>query len=154
MQNLLFLLIVSFIYQSTTYSHENFSSIPDEFKAEKVAIVGIQYNDYHLDMLNLISKDMDITGVDLKSGHIDVAVSSEQLKLLKTQYEVIVRTEKSFFLAPDTEYQNPQEIEDFLKDMNERFPDISKLVSVATLLKGETFGRSKFQTIQKLMKWN
>ena len=102
-----------------------------------MAIVGVKYVDYHLDMLNFASNDYDVTGVDLKAGYIDLAVSKKQIDSLKDQkYELIVRNEKNFFMAPDSDYQNPQEIEDFLKRMNQSFPEISKLVSIGNSVEG------------------
>ena len=153
-KNILFLLIIAFVYQNQTFSHERMSPVPDEFKAEKVAIVGVKYHSYHLDMLSLISKDMDVTGVDLKEGYIDLAVSQSQWDSLKSSYELVVRSEKNMMFAPDQDYKNPQEIEDFLKTMNDSYPEISKLVSIGNSVEAEIFGRLKFLTIQKLMKLN
>ena len=137
LRKLSFLFILASISIVPSFSHERMSEIPEEFKDEKVAIVGVKYDNYHLEMLNLISKDLDVTGVDLKAGFIDVAVSENQLNQLKSEgYQLTVKNEKNLFLAPDEEYKNPQEIEDFLKEINGRFPEISKLVSIGNSLEG------------------
>jgi len=133
----LLLLCLSFLYQQTLFSHERLSVLPEEFKDDKVAIVGVKYSNYHLEMLNFASKDFDITGVDLKAGYIDLAVSQQQLDFLKSNdYSVVIRSEKNLLIAPDSQYKNPQEIEDFLKEMNQTYPEISKLVSIGNSVEG------------------
>lgn len=136
-KKLLLLLCISFFYQHNLFSHERLSSVPEEFQDDKVAIVGVKYENYHLQMLEFASKDFDVTGVDLKSGHIDLAVSQNQLNyLIQKNYSLIVRSEKNFFMAPDSQYQNPQEIEDFLKEMNQTYPEISKMISIGNSVEG------------------
>ena len=102
--------------QKFAISHERHSILPDEFQDEKTLIVGVKYFDYNLEMLNLISKDLDITGVDLKRGHIDILLSENEYEILLAEgHDLLVKEEKKIFMRPDREYQNPEEIESFLQ---------------------------------------
>ena len=140
MKNILATFLFFLIFSNqTVFSHEHHSVVPDEFQDEKNLVVGVSYFDYDLVMLNLISKDLDITGVDLKIGHIDVLLSdSEYEELLYEGYDLFIKEEKKMFMRPDQEYKNPEEIASFLEEMSDRYPEISKLVSIGNSLEGRS----------------
>ena len=89
--------------------------------------------------MDLRSHDIDILGVNLKNNIIDVSVSSEELSMLRKEgVNLVVKDEKNLLLRPDTEYKNPDEIEAFLKKMNEAYPSISRLVSIGNSVEGRS----------------
>ncbi len=103
----------------------------------KEIIATYKYNAYHLDMMDLRSKDIEILGVDLKRGTIDLFLSKDQFRWMQlTGYKLTMDSEKNAPMAVDPEYKSPEEIEAFLKRVNEQYPDITKLVSIGKSLEG------------------
>ena len=115
-------------------SHTHFTEM---LKDDRNLFVTVKYFDYHLQMLDFISKDLEILGVDLKRGYIDLYLSDSEYDWLKSAgYQLNIRNDKSILLRPDTEYKNPAEVESFLKDMHARYPDLTKLVSIGKSIEG------------------
>ncbi len=85
----------------------------------------------------LRANEFDITGVNYRTGEIEALMDEKGLRFLKTQRPDIIYTfPQNLALAPDLEYKNPQEIEEFVKDIHARFPNITKLAVIGKSLEG------------------
>lgn len=113
------------------------SQIDDPFMPAKEIVATYNYRNYHLDMLDILSKDVEVLGVNLKTKQIDLFLSKFQFaQLQQAGYNLEVSSDKNAPMAPDAEYKNPQEIAEFLQQMHERYPNLTKLVSVGKSLEG------------------
>ena len=89
------------------------------------------------DFKKLSSLDIDIAGVDHSAKIIDVLISAIDYKVLeKKGFDLTVVQTKGVSFAPDTEYQNPDEIEKFVHEVHEKYPSITKLISIGKSLEG------------------
>ena len=129
--------IFLFLFVISAYAHTHESEMPKEFQDEKFIKASVKYDAFHLEINDLKSRDLDITGVNLKTGEIDVYVSEKQYESLIQAGKRMVGVEKNYLpLRPDDEYKNPEEIEQFLKDISSRYPNISKVISIGQSLEG------------------
>lgn len=85
----------------------------------------------------LKQQEFDIAGVNYNTMEIEAVLSDDELELIKAQKANIKFSfPQGLLAAPDEEYKNPQEIEDFLVDIHARFPDITELHSIGKSLEG------------------
>lgn len=97
----------------------------------------IKLKNYKAELKELTKRDIDIAGVDYKEKVVDILINDEQYQNLQNQgYDLEIQEVKGVTLGPDSEYKNPQEIEDFLKSINSRFPNLTKLISIGKSLEG------------------
>ena len=100
-------------------------------------LVTVEATDYLGTMKKLNSMDIDIAGVDVKRKLVDALASDEDYQKIKEAgLRFTVQEVRGVTRGPDEEYQNPEEVEEFLKDYNERFPQLTKLVSIGKSLEG------------------
>ena len=59
-------------FDISAYAHTHESEMPKEFQDEKYSKASVKYDAFHLEINDLKSRDLDITGVNLKTGEIDV----------------------------------------------------------------------------------
>lgn len=85
----------------------------------------------------LKANEFDVTGINYKSGHIEALLSPEQrARIEETGTAIEFSFPQSLLAGPDQEYKNPAEIEEFLREMHGRYPEITKLVSIGKSLEG------------------
>lgn len=100
-------------------------------------MVSVKAHDYHETMAALNGMDIDIAGVDIKNNIVDaLATDKDYEKLKEAGFEFVVTEVKGITRGPDEEYQTPEEVEAFLKRYSERFPELTKLVSIGKSLEG------------------
>lgn len=85
----------------------------------------------------LRANEFDITGVDYKTMEIEALLTHEELQRISSQKTKIKFSfPQSLLMAPDEEYKNPNEIEDFVKEIHARFPHITELYTIGKSLEG------------------
>ena len=85
----------------------------------------------------LRANEFDITGVDYKTMQIEALLSPEELKVFENQKANIKFSfPQSLLMGPDKEYKNPEQIEEFVKDIHARYPEITELKSIGKSLEG------------------
>lgn len=85
----------------------------------------------------LKKSDLDVTGVNYNDNTIEALVTQEEfnkLQVNKANFHYVVP--QSLLRGPDKEYQTPAKIEEFLKDIHGRFPEITKLKVIGKSLEG------------------
>lgn len=118
----------------------NFSFASSEnpfFKKQWTKIASIQVEDMHPEMKKLSEMDIDIAGVDHDAKIIDVIISDYDYRnLVKIGYSLELTTVKGITRGPDQEYKNSEEIADYIKLMHEKYPEITKIISIGKSLEG------------------
>ena len=85
----------------------------------------------------LKANEFDVTGINYETMEIEALLSEEELNQIKSQKTLIKFSfPQTLVAAPDDEYKNPDEIEDFVKDIHARYPDITELKSIGKSLEG------------------
>lgn len=85
----------------------------------------------------LKQNEFDVTGVNYKTMEIEALLSEAELQQVKAQKTTIKFSfPQNLAMAPDQEYKNPQEIEDFLQEVHAQYPDITELKSIGKSLEG------------------
>ena len=97
----------------------------------------VKTKNMQLTMKDLSLLDLDIAGVDIDSGIIDILMSEREFQGLSEKgYEINISETKGVSAAVDEQYKNPDEIEVLLRDFNARYPTITKLESIGKSLEG------------------
>ena len=100
-------------------------------------VATVELENYHEGLKQLSELDIDIAGVDHKNKLVDVLISNQQLTQIEALgLNVSIQEAKGVTRGPDEEYKNAQEIEKILKDFNQQYPEITKLVSIGKSLEG------------------
>ena len=85
----------------------------------------------------LRANEFDITGVDYKNMEIEALLTQDELSMIMSQKANIKFSfPKNLLAAPDQDYKNPSEIEDFIRDIHARYPDITEVRSIGKSLEG------------------
>ncbi len=85
----------------------------------------------------LKKSDLDVTGINYNENIIEALVSEDELgKLQSNKANFHYMLPKTLLRGPDEEYKTPQEIEEYLKDVHSRFPEITKLKVIGQSLEG------------------
>lgn len=81
--------------------------------------------------------DYDVAGVNYRNGTIDALLTDEQVQKLKAmKADFTFSYPQNLLMAPDKRYKNPQEIEEFVKDIAGRYPQIATVKSIGKSLEG------------------
>lgn len=100
-------------------------------------LASIQSENFHNMMEKVSDMDIDIAGVDVKKNIVDVLISDDDYaKLRAAGLNFWIQEVRGVTRAPDSEYQTPEEVEAYVKDYNQRFPQLTKLVSIGKSLEG------------------
>ena len=85
----------------------------------------------------LKAHEFDVTGVNYKTMEIEALLTEEELAEIATQ-DTFIRFSfpENLAVAPDSEYKNPDEIEDFVRAIHARYPDITNIQSIGKTLEG------------------
>lgn len=85
----------------------------------------------------LKQNEFDITGVNYKTMEIEALLSDAELAMIQSQKtQIKFSFPQNLAMAPDQEYKNPQEIEDFLREVHAQYPDITEIKSIGKSLEG------------------
>ncbi len=85
----------------------------------------------------LKENEFDITGVNYKTMEIEALLSEDELNLIKSQKTTVKFSfPQNLTVAPDTDYKNPEEIQDFVNDIHARYPDITEVRTIGKTLEG------------------
>jgi len=80
---------------------------------------------------------MDIAGVDLKKGLVDVITTPEGIRYLESLHLVVFPQFNALnSLRVDSEYKTPDEIASILKNYNQAYPDLTLLKVIGTSNQG------------------
>lgn len=109
-----------------------------ESNSKQATIVTLALKNFSLDMMQLRSADYDIAGVDVDANSVDVVIrDSLQLRgLMKDSMQLVAAKTVDLSLTPDEGYKTPQEVEDFLKNTSQNFPQITRLYSIGKSFEG------------------
>ncbi len=81
--------------------------------------------------------EIDIAGVNMKTNEIDVLINDYDYKnLVKEGIELKIREVKGISKGPDEEYRNPEEIEQLTLDFANKFPNLTKRISIGKSVEG------------------
>jgi hypothetical protein len=85
----------------------------------------------------LKQNNFDVTGVNYKTMEIEALLTEEQVAQIQAQKtQIKFSFPSNLAMAPDEQYKNPQEIEDFLREVHAQYPDITELKSIGKSLEG------------------
>lgn len=85
----------------------------------------------------LRANEFDVTGINYKTMEIEALVTHEELARIEKQDTLIAFSfPQNLLMAPDDRFKNPEEIEDFIQDINARYPDITHVKSIGKTLEG------------------
>lgn len=99
----------------------------------------------------LRTHELDVTGINYNLKHIEAFVTEAQLNEINQQKTLIHYTlPETLIAAPDENYKNPQEIEDFIRDIHARYPDITELRSIGKTLEGRDIWAIKISDNAKM----
>ncbi len=85
----------------------------------------------------LKQNEFDITGVNYKTMEIEALLTESELALIQAQKTNIkFAFPQNLIMAPDEQYKNPQEIEDFVNEVHAQYPDITEIKSIGKSLEG------------------
>lgn len=124
-----------FIVSTNISAHEHKSGF--DFPKTWKMVGTVQADDFHTTMEKLSHAGFDIAGVDVRTKKVDLLLSDIDFQVLKNMgYQVEITTTKGVNRGPDQEYQNPAEVEAYVKDYHARYPDVTKLISIGKSLEG------------------
>ncbi len=85
----------------------------------------------------LRANEFDVTGVNYKTMEIEALLTEEEFARITAQKANIKFSfPQNLAMAPDEEYKNPQEIEDFIREIHAKYPDITEVKSIGKSLEG------------------
>ncbi len=85
----------------------------------------------------LKQNEFDVTGVNYKTMEIEALLTEAELEQIKAQKtQIKFSFPQNLAMAPDQDYKNPQEIEDFLREVHAAHPDITEIKSIGKSLEG------------------
>lgn len=85
----------------------------------------------------LKQNEFDVTGVNYKTNEIEALLTQEELNQIQSQKTTIrFSFPQNLLAAPDQEYKKPHEIEEFVKDIHARYPEITEIKSIGKSLEG------------------
>ena len=85
----------------------------------------------------LRANEFDITGINYKTMEIEALLTDAELKQIQSQKANIKFSfPQSLMAGPDSEYKNPDEVEDFVKEIHAKYPDITEVKSIGKTLEG------------------
>lgn len=103
--------------------------------ASDAMIVRFQLTDSMKSFLK--ANEFDVTGVNYNTMEIEALLTDAELAQITAQKaQIKFSFPQTLSMAPDQDYFNPQEIEDFLREVHAQYPDITELKSIGKSLEG------------------
>jgi hypothetical protein len=85
----------------------------------------------------LRANEFDITGVNYNTMEIEALLSEDEFQQIQNQKTNIKFSfPQTLVASPDSEYKNPEEIEDFVNEIHAKYPAITELRSIGKTLEG------------------
>jgi carboxypeptidase T len=86
----------------------------------------------------LRANEFDITGVNYNTNEIEALLTQSELDQISSQKSAMIKFAfpQNLLAAPDEDYKNPDEIEDFVNDIHARYPNITTVKSIGKTLEG------------------
>jgi len=86
----------------------------------------------------LRANEFDITGINYNTNEIEALLTEAEFAQIKSQKSARIKFSypQSLTAAPDENYKNPQEIEDFITQVHAKYPDITSVHSIGKTLEG------------------
>ena len=135
------LAVMSLSLPTLADQHHSFSS--EAFHAEVLggerdAIATITLKQPHLELAHLNELGMDIAGVNRAASEVDVVVNDWDLeRLAKGGFNVrFDKAQKLYDKGLDSEYKEPTEVEQILREIADANPEIAKLESIGKSSEG------------------
>lgn len=120
------------IFALNTYASKNHS-----IDKSWTMIAGVHVENMTKELKKLSEMGLDIAGVSFDEKIIDVLIDYNTYMHLESHgYKLDIMDTKGVTAAPDEEYKNPSEIEDILIEFNNKYPSLTKLVSIGKSLEG------------------
>lgn len=114
-------------------AHEHSMDFPKTWKM----IGTVTASNFHGTMEDLSERGFDIAGVSVKDKKVDLLINDIEYRVLKDLgYEVELTQVKGVSRGPDQEYQNPAEVEAYVKKYHSLYPGLTKLISIGKSLEG------------------
>lgn len=133
-KNILFITIFFVLISKFADAHTH---VNPTFQNDWKMIASVKSENFQKTLKEMSELDLDIAGVDTKNQIVDVLISDIDYKLLiKNGYKVTINEIKGVSAAPDVEYKNPEEIELLVKEFADRYPTITKRMSIGKSLEG------------------
>lgn len=99
----------------------------------------------------LKQNEMDVTGINYKTGDIEALLSPSEFKLIEgLGTEINFSFPQTLLAGPDKEYKSPDEIADFIQEMSGRYPEITSVKSIGKSLEGRDIWAIKISDNAKL----
>lgn len=129
------LLILSFMVSSLQiFASEHSNPI---FEKKWSMIGTIKTQNFQNTFKELQQLDIDIAGVDVKANLIDVLITEYDYQTLEEKgFEIEIVQTKGVSKGPDPEYKDPAEIEELVEDFANKFPHLTKRISIGKSLEG------------------
>lgn len=128
-----------------------FANIFDHKSWDKLANIKLDKKTMLNDVNKLSQMGIDIAGVDIFAGEIDVLIDDIGYDyLVKNNYKVELKEVHGVTKGPDDEYKTSEEIYSLLKEFSTAFPEITKLVSIGKSLEGRDIWAIKISDNAKL----
>ncbi len=128
------LTILSLLFSFSIYASGDHNPL---FQKNWKMLASVNAEDMQATFEQLADAEIDIAGVDVKNKIIDVLIDDYDYQNLKSlQLEVDIREVKGISKGPDAEYKTPEEVEFLINEFADKFPAITKVVSIGKSLEG------------------
>lgn len=127
------LVLLILILSTLSFAHVNSGM----FVSPRDILATVKLENFKIGMWRFNQMGLDIAGVDVKNNIADLVLNDSELKQLQELgFNVEIKMTKSIMRGPDREYKNPDEIEAFVKEYADRYPEIAKLKIVGQSVEG------------------
>jgi carboxypeptidase T len=126
-----FLIVSMFANASEKHNHNPL------FQKDWKMLASINSNNMHETFKSLADLEIDVAGVDVNNKIIDILINDYDYKNLEQKgFDLTITEVKGITAGPDEEYKNSAEIELIVQEFSDRFPDITKRISIGKSLEG------------------
>lgn len=124
-------------------------TMPSDFRLTSTMMAKVQFKDYKYGMGRLNQLHLDVAGVDIKNNFAEVVINEVEFKKLQDLgFNVSVTMSKLLMRAPDAQYKTSEEIENYLKDMHAKYPQLTEVKEVGKTLLGKSIWAMKISNLE------
>jgi len=117
-------------------AHEN-NEHSFEFPKSWKMVATVNAENFHGTMKDLSERGFDIAGVSVRDKKVDLLINDIEFRVLKRLgYQIELSQVKGVNKGPDEEYQNPAEVEAYVKKYHALYPGLTQLISIGKSLEG------------------
>lgn len=99
--------------------------------------LSVKLSNYRNGLKKIQELDIDITGIDFRNSIVDIYATDEQAaSLVGNEIKVIATKSNKEVSRVDEQYKSPEEIETFLKNLENTYPEIAKVHVIGTSAEG------------------